>query len=124
MAQKAFKELKELFRERPIITPIDPDKPFEMETDTSDFAIRARLTQTSTINGITARRPIAFYSRKMIPAELNYPVHNKELLAIVSAFKAWRCYLYGANHPILVRSDHKNLTYFQTTKQLTERQTR
>jgi RNase H-like domain found in reverse transcriptase len=52
----------------------------------------------------------------MSPAELNYEIHDKELLAIVEAFREWRVYLEGAAHRIQVYTDHKNLLYFTTTK--------
>jgi hypothetical protein len=52
----------------------------------------------------------------MIPAELNYNIHDKELLAIVTALQHWRIYLEGAKHNITMILDHKNLTYFLTTK--------
>jgi hypothetical protein len=60
----------------------------------------------------------------LIQAELNYNIHDKELLAIVVAFKVWRVYLEGAKHTIIVKTDHKNLTFFTTTKELTRRQAR
>ena len=66
--------------------------------------------------------PVAFHSRTMQPAELNYEIYDKELLAIYDAFKHWRSYLEGAAHVILVMSDHKNLEYFTTTKVLTRHQ--
>jgi RNase H-like domain found in reverse transcriptase len=44
--------------------------------------------------------------------ELNYDVHDKELLAIFEAFKIWRHYLEGPTYPIDVITDHKNLEYF------------
>jgi hypothetical protein len=69
-------------------------------------------------------RLIAFYSRKLIQVELNYDIHDKELLAIVVAFKVWRVYLEGAKHTIIVKTDHKNLTFFTTTKELIRRQAR
>src|SRR5215469_11985955 len=58
----------------------------------------------------------------MQPAEVNYEIYDKELLVIFEAFKVWHPYLEGARHTILVLSDHKNLEYFITTKQLTRRQ--
>ena len=60
----------------------------------------------------------------MKPAELNYEIYDKELLAIFEAFQQWRNYLEGSTHAVLVLSDHKNLEYFATTKQLTRRQVR
>jgi len=68
--------------------------------------------------------PIAFYSCSMQPAELNYEIYDKELLAIFEAFRQWHNYLEGSAHVVLVLSDHKNLEYFATTKQLTRRQVR
>ena len=64
------------------------------------------------------------HSRTFTPPELNYDVHDKELLAIYEAFRVWRHYLEGSALPIDVITDHKNLTYFSTTKILTRRQAR
>jgi hypothetical protein len=61
---------------------------------------------------------VAFYSRAITATELNYNIHNNEMLAIVSTFKEWRRYLEGAEDPILVFSDKKHLVYFTTTKVL------
>jgi hypothetical protein len=66
-------------------------------------------------------RLITFYLRKLIQAELNYDIHDKELLAIVVAFKVWRVYLEGAKHTIIMKMDYKNLTFFTTTKELIRR---
>jgi transposase InsO family protein len=65
---------------------------------------------------------VAFYSRTLTGAELNYDTHNKELLAIFEAFKIWRHYLESPHHTIDVITDHKNLEYFTTTKVLSRRQ--
>ena len=92
-----------------------------METDTSDYALAAILsimTKNSEIH------PVAFHSRTFSAPELNYDVHDKELLAIFEAFKIWRHYLEGSASPINVVTDHKNLEYFSTTKVLTRRQAR
>jgi hypothetical protein len=60
----------------------------------------------------------------MDKGEINYEIHNKEMLAIVSAFTEWRRYLKGAAHQISVFTDHKNLEYFTITKILNSRQAR
>lgn len=60
----------------------------------------------------------------MIPAECNYEVHDKELLAIVESFKHWRHYLEGAGHEVLVLTDHNNLRKFMETTRLSPRQVR
>jgi len=68
--------------------------------------------------------PVAFHSRKFSPAEINYEIHDKELLAIVDAFKHWRRYCEGAEHQIQVFTDHHNLEYFTTSKAFNRRQAR
>jgi hypothetical protein len=103
----------------PVLHHYDPTLPIIVEMDASDFAIGAVLSQKE-----DRVQPVAFYSRKMTATELNYDIHDKEMLAIVSAFKEWRRYLEGAEHPILVFSDYKNLEYFTTTKVLNHCQAR
>ena len=65
---------------------------------------------------------MAFHSQKFSPAEINYKIHDKELLAIVDVFKHWHRYLEGAAHQVQVFSVHQNLEYFTTTKVLNRRQ--
>ena len=67
---------------------------------------------------------MAFYSHKFQPTEINYEIHNKELLAMVKAFKLWRRYCEGATHQVQVFLDHQNLKYFTTMKVLNRRQVR
>jgi len=119
---KAFEALKHAFTTAPILAHFNPDNPIVVETDASDYAIAAIISQISPEDGDI--HPIAFYSRSMQPAELNYEIYDKELLAIFEAFRQWRNYLEGSAHVVLVLSDHKNLEYFATTKQLTRRQVR
>src|SRR5450755_5165368 len=68
--------------------------------------------------------PVTFYSKKMSPAEMNYDIHDKEFLAVVTVFQEWRVYLEGTKYQIKVFTDHQNLTYFLTTKELNRRQVR
>ena len=56
----------------------------------------------------------------MTPAELNYPVYDKELLAIVKSFQQWRVDLARTNTVVRVWTDYKALEYFMTTKQLNQ----
>src|SRR3989440_492878 len=120
-AEEAFQQLKELFREDVILRSFDPSKPITIETDVSDKALRVCLSQPDNKGKL---QPVAFHLRKFTPAELNYDIYDKELLAIVDAFQTWRVYLEGAEHQVMVYSDHKNLLAFTTTKMLNRRQTR
>ena len=64
-----------------------PANPIVIETDGSNYAIAAILSQiTPSDNKL---HPVAFHLRTMVPTELNYKIYNKELLAICKAFKHW-----------------------------------
>ena len=82
-ADDAFNKLKEALTSTPILRIADPSLPFLVTTDASDLAIGAVLTQ----NDGQGERPIAYESRKLSPAKLNYPTHEKKLLAINHVLK-------------------------------------
>jgi len=119
--RKAFNTLKQVFTSAPILTHWVPDAQLVVETDASDYTLAAILSIMTKDNEIHL---IAFHSRTFSAPELNYDVHDKELLAIFEAFKMWRHYLEGSASLIDVVTDHKNLEYFLTTKVLTRRQAR
>ena len=91
-----------------------------METDTSEHAIGEVLSQEQDGKW----KPIAFLSRTMQPAEQNYEIYDKELLAIVEALAKWRQYLLDAKKPFEVWMDHENLKYFRKPHKLNGRQAR
>ncbi|KAL6352555.1 hypothetical protein LRP88_13019 [Fusarium phalaenopsidis] len=120
-AKDAFDKIKELILSEPVLKMFDPSQPIELETDASDFALGAQIGQRDD-KGLL--HPIAFYSHKLHGAELNYPIYDKEFLAIVNAFKEFRHYLLGSQHQIKVYTDHKNITHFAKTQELSGRQLR
>ncbi len=120
-ADQAFETLKKAFTTAPILTHPDFQKPFFLETDVSDFALGAVLSQPDKDGCL---HPFVFHSRKFTAAKINYEIHDKELLAIVNSFQEWRHFLEGAQHPVTVHTDHKNLEYFMSTKVLNRRQAR
>ena len=118
---EAFSKLKEAFQGAPILVHFDPELLIRLETDASDFGISGIISQ---LQKDGQWHPVAFYSRKMIPAERNYETHDQELLAIVMCFKHWRHYLEGSLHPVEVLTDHNNLRGFMNIKVLSGRQAR
>jgi hypothetical protein len=116
---KSFEKLKYCFMTEPILTHFDPNYKCIVKTDASDFALSGTLSQVAKDKKL---HPNAFHSRKFSPAEINYKIHDKELLAIVDSFKAWQRYLEGSLHMVQVFTDYKNLEYFMTTKVLNRRQ--
>jgi hypothetical protein len=119
--QKAFDTLKQQFITAPILKWFDEGKEIIIETDASDFVVAAILSQRDS-EGVL--HPIAYFSKKMSVEECNYEIYDKELLAIIRAFEEWRPELEGSKYPITVITDHRNLEYFMTTKQLNRRQAR
>jgi hypothetical protein len=117
--QKAFDTLKEAFLSKPILQIPDSSRPFVLETDASKYATGAVLMQEDTNGDL---KPCGFISQRFNKAEQNYQIYDRELLAIVRAFKTWKHYLLGNN--TLIRCDHKNLLYFKDPQVLTPRQAR
>jgi len=112
--QIVFDDLKRAFTTVSILGHWDPGLPIILEMDASDCALAAILS-TQIDSKIC---PIAFMSRAFSIAELNYDVHDQELLAIVKSFKKWRHYFEGVADPVKIYTNHRNLIYFSKTKML------
>ncbi|KAM4055022.1 retrotransposon nucleocapsid protein [Hirsutella rhossiliensis] len=69
------------------------------------------------------RHSCAFFSKRLSPAEYNYPIHDKEMLAIMRCLDNWNAELRSCG-PFTILTDHRNLEYFMTRQKLTERQSR
>lgn len=111
--QHAFERVKELLCSAPALKQPDTTKQFHIETDASDFAIGVVLMQKSEEDG--KMHPVAYDGRKLNTAEMKYPVHEKELLAIKHALRAWKHYVDN-NHQTTVLTDHATLQFLPTTK--------
>ena len=109
--QIAFDKLKYALTHAPVLALPNFDQPFEMETDASDVAVGSVLTQQS--------RLVAYFSKSLTTAEHNYPVHDRELLAIILCCKRWRPYLDGQR--TTVYTDHKPLIHLQSQTNLNKR---
>lgn len=118
-AQKAFDHLKSLFISAPILVTPDSSKQFTVEVDASEVGVGAILSQRSSDNKL---HPCAVFSHRLSPAERNYDVGNRELLAIRLALGEWRHWLEGASLPFIVWTDHRNLEYIRSAKRLNARQ--
>ncbi|GJP35075.1 hypothetical protein CLOM_g19538, partial [Closterium sp. NIES-68] len=117
--QAAFAQLKIALTSSPVLRISEPDRPYEVITDASENLIGAVLLNPDFGDGL---QPVAYVSRKLKGLEKNYTVHDKEILAIVHAFKTWRCYLTGAD--VTVRTDHKSLEFQRAQLNLNPRQIR
>jgi hypothetical protein len=119
-AQKAFDEIKQRITSTPALVHFDHTQTAYVEADSLDYVQGGVLSQMK--DGIL--HPVAFFSRKLTPAECNYKIYDKELLAIVNCLEHWRPELEGTALPIQILTDHKALEFFMTSKKLTRRQAR
>uniref|UniRef100_A0A9J7Y2N5 Gypsy retrotransposon integrase-like protein 1 n=1 Tax=Cyprinus carpio carpio TaxID=630221 RepID=A0A9J7Y2N5_CYPCA len=121
-AQAAFNELKRRFTSAPILVTPDPSRQFVVEVDASEVGVGAVLSQVSSLDN--KLHPCAFFSHRLSPAERNYDIGDRELLAVRLALGEWRHWLEGAAVPFLVWTDHKNLEYIRSARRLNARQAR
>ncbi|KAL0152701.1 hypothetical protein M9458_052424, partial [Cirrhinus mrigala] len=117
---EAFQHLKLLFSTAPLLRHPDPELPFTVEVDAYTAGVGAVLSQAAGDSALL--HPCAFYSHKLSPAEQNYDVGNRELLAIKLALDEWRHWLEGVRHPFTIITDHKDLQYLRDAKRLNPRQ--
>jgi Reverse transcriptase (RNA-dependent DNA polymerase)/RNase H-like domain found in reverse transcriptase len=89
--KQAFGDLKKLLISAPILRHYDPELPTKIETDASDGVVAGILSQQ---HG-NEWHPIAYFSKTMAPAERNYDIHDKEMLAIIRALNEWKAELEG-----------------------------
>jgi transposase InsO family protein/predicted aspartyl protease len=119
--QQALDALKERLTQAPVMAHPDHDRQFILHTDASGFAVSGVLSQKQDDGKV---RPVAYLSKKMDKAEINYSTFDQELLAIVTCLDKWKVYITGTRHPVLVYTDHYALQWIRSSKELTGRQAR
>ncbi|MBW0474344.1 hypothetical protein O181_014059 [Austropuccinia psidii MF-1] len=97
-----------------ILSHLNLSLPIIVETDASDYALGSVMSQVND----SGKHPIAFDSCRLLPDELSYEIHDKELLGIVWALKCWRAFLLSLSDPFKVLKDHSSPQYFMSSKAL------
>jgi hypothetical protein len=118
-ARQTFDQLKDVFQYAFILIHFDSKFLIKLKTNASNYEIVDIISQ---LQSNEQWRLVAFFSRKMIFAEMNYETHDQKLLIIVECFKHWRHYLKKNYHAMKVFIDHNNLKEFMNVKTLNERQ--
>ena len=104
--EQSFNQLKAALASAPVLRLPDFERQFIVTTDASDVALGAVLEQ----NFGHGLQPVAYASRKLNKAEINYSAYERELLGIVWALGQWRHY-FSSPHSVVVRTDHAPLRY-------------
>jgi len=118
--KNALQELKRRVTTAPALVQPDPSKQFELEVDASQIATGAILYQQGPpgmrpdgTEKPGARHPVGFHSQKFSTTEQNYPIYDREFLAIMRGLRNWDYLLKGTTIPVLVYTDHANLRYYR-----------
>lgn len=109
--QQSFEHLKEKLLSPPILAFPDESKPFILDTDASNCAVGAVLSQVQDNKELV----IEYYSKSLQKAERNYCVTRRELLAVVLATKHFHHYLFGRK--FVIRTDHASLRWLYNFKE-------
>ncbi|CAG2220993.1 Retrovirus-related Pol polyprotein from transposon 17.6,Retrovirus-related Pol polyprotein from transposon 297 [Mytilus edulis] len=108
--QLAFNSLKEALTTPPILVYPVTDKTFILDTDASNYAVGAVLSQEH--DG--REHVIAYMSKALNKHEISYCTTRKELLAVIIALKNFHPYVYG--RPVLLRTDNAAVSWLQSLK--------
>jgi hypothetical protein len=109
---------------KPILRQPDYNDPFFLATDASAYGVGAVLSQEGETNPRTKKptqHPIAYYSSTFIPAEQNYDIYERELLAVLKSLEHWRPHLAATEIPVTVLTDHANLTFWKNPRKVNRR---
>ena len=117
--EKAFRKLQDDLAKQTTLAYPDLSRPFILHVDASLYAVGATLSQETADGSV---RLVTCVSKKLNPAERNYPTHEREMLALVHALKKWKHYLMGSR--TLVYTDNSPLRYWRTAENLSPRQIR
>jgi hypothetical protein len=119
--RRAFQALKDVFISKPILAQWDPVCPMRIETDVSNHTTAGVISQ---LGDDSKWHPVAYRSESMIDAERNYEIYNKELLVVIRALEEWQHFLEGLPEPFEIITNHTNLKYWTTARDLTRCQAR
>ena len=100
--------MKEKISTTPVLAFPDPQRPFEIETDASDYAMGVLLMQHG--------KPICFHSETFNSSVVNYPTYDKELYELVQSVKKWKHYLL--DNEIVIHIHHQPLQYLHSQTKL------
>src|SRR5712672_1767139 len=122
LCEDAVRRLIGLVTSEPVLIPPDTNEQFILYVDASQFATGAILYQADKERkdhpGNPLLRPLGFNSQTFSKTEQNYPIYDRELLAVMRGLRTWRHLTRNSVHPVLVITDHANLQYYREPQKL------
>jgi hypothetical protein len=106
--QQTFDDLNHYLHSTPILSVPDPQQPFNIETNASDYAVGAILTQHCHL--------ISYHSEILSDTVWKYPTYEKDMYSIVQAYCQWKHYILEKE--TIIHTDHKPLQFIQTQGKL------
>ena len=113
----ALVTLWNIITSEPVLISPDQERQFILEVDASQYVTGAILYQANKTmtdrKGKLILQPCGYHSKTFLAMEQQYPIYNHKFLAVICSLKHWDYLLKCAKHPILVITNHANLTYYQ-----------
>jgi hypothetical protein len=106
--EQAFDDLNHRLCSDPVLSLLNLQQPFEIETDASDYDVDAVLTQHGHL--------VAYHSETLFDTFQKYPTYDKEMYSIVKFCRQWKHYILGKE--TIIHIDHKPLHFIQTQRKL------
>ena len=120
--QTAFETLKNLMCISPVLIQPNFNKQFFLQADASVGTILSQegehLSPSLAKQLKPIRHPVAYYSTTFSPTKRNYNIYKRELLAVMKSLAHWQQYLGWTREPFIILSDHDNLCYWKSPRNL------
>jgi len=121
----ALTTLRDIVTSEPVLVSPDQNEQFILEVDASQYATGAILYQADKNmkdrKGKPILHPCGYHSQTFSATEQRYPIYDREFLAVIRGLKHWDYLLKCTKHPILVITDHVNLTYYRHPHKIGQR---
>jgi len=113
----ALTTLHDIVTSEPVLVPPDQDQQFILEVNRSQYTTGAILYQADKTmkdhKGKPIPRPCRYHSQTFSAMEQQYPIYDREFLAVICGLKHWDYLLKCTKHPVLIITNHTNLTYYR-----------
>jgi hypothetical protein len=119
--QNDFMKMVLKFTTTPTLRLFDHSREVIIETNASDYVSVVVLSQR---NDDGVYHQVALFLKKYSPAECNYDIYEKEIMAIIKTLEKWRPKCEGTEHTLQLNTDYKNLEYFMLKRLLNRRHAR